>query len=473
MQIHFYPFIFFIFLIVASTTYAQDITTTPLDPAVETTPLEDVVEREPLLKKEEAPEEILIEEEPLEESPIEGLEQDEEIAAPEPEETDDDELPIELGANFRSYLIHNDNYSFPPYFAEQGGQDTTSANYLRLTAKAKPIDHVTGEAHVVQTAVANTDIVPPKSPTAHRYHVDDLEWTQEDDKRLRTSLYADRALVNVVMDKADLTVGRQPITFGKAFFWNPLDIFRPFDPAKLDRDYKPGVDALRLDVPIDNFSGLNVIGAAGRRYGDEDVSWDGSALIGRGFTSLKGWDVSGQGGKVYGGHHLGTGFTGEIENIQLRGELSKFYVDEDFKNIIENHRSIVLGVGRYFENTVNVQAEYFYNGAGQPDHLDLAAQRVRQGFTTNMSRHLVGASVSYDFHPLVVGRISGIVSLNDHSYQIQPDVRINFTDDMDFIIAAIFNHGQRPGVHATGQAYRRSEFGSYPDTFLAELKFYF
>ena len=62
----------------------------------------------------------------------------------------------------------------------------------------------------------------------------------------------------------DLTAGRQAITFGKAYFWNPLDVFFPFDSSQIDREYKPGVDALRIDVPLGAFSGLNLVGAAGR-----------------------------------------------------------------------------------------------------------------------------------------------------------------------------------------------------------------
>ena len=44
---------------------------------------------------------------------------------------------------------------------------------------------------------------------------------------------------------AGLTIGRQAVSFGKAHFWNPLDVFLAFDPFQFDRDYKPGVDAQR------------------------------------------------------------------------------------------------------------------------------------------------------------------------------------------------------------------------------------
>ena len=43
----------------------------------------------------------------------------------------------------------------------------------------------------------------------------------------------------------DLTVGRQPITFGKTLFFTPLDLVNPFQPATIDQEYKPGVDAVR------------------------------------------------------------------------------------------------------------------------------------------------------------------------------------------------------------------------------------
>jgi hypothetical protein len=388
------------------------------------------------------------------------------------EEIIEKESNIDFGMNFRSFLLYNDNYDFPLFFEEKGQDDTTSHNIFRLTMSYKPTDWFHSEAHILQSFIYNSDVLEPISEFSRRYRAKDLSWEQRDHNQSRIATTIDRLNATFIMPKADLTIGRQPISFGKAFFWNPLDIFSPFDPAQLDRDYKAGVDAARLDIPLGNFSGINLITVAGREPEKDNPTWDGSAAIARGFTNVNGWDLSVQGGKIFAGEHIGAGFSGEIEKIEFRGEIQNFYVDNDYKNIMEDYSSGVLGIGYNFDNTINIQAEYFYNGAGEPDNLNLALDRMQQGFMKNMSRNLAGLSVSYDITPVFISRISTIVSLDDDSYQIQPDITYGISDNIDFIIAAIINRGNRP-IDDSGEAVINSEFGTYPDIYFAELKVYF
>ena len=68
-------------------------------------------------------------------------------------------------------------------------------------------------------------------------------------------------------------MGRQPITWGVNYFWPVLDLFGPFSPAAVDRDYKPGVDAVRLNLPVGDFSEIEMVTAA---QGDEATAAVGS-----------------------------------------------------------------------------------------------------------------------------------------------------------------------------------------------------
>jgi len=143
-----------------------------------------------------------------------------------------------------------------------------------------------------------------------RYRAFDASWNFIDgEKDTFGNLWLDRFNLKLALPRADLIIGRQAITFGKAYFWNPLDLYLPFDPAQFDRDYKAGVDALRLDIPLGPFSGLNLIYVLGRELdinnqyvqdGNVSASWFGSSLLLRGFTHADGWDLAVQGSKVYG-----------------------------------------------------------------------------------------------------------------------------------------------------------------------------
>ena len=55
------------------------------------------------------------------------------------------------------------------------------------------------------------------------------------------------------------SVGRQAIDFGSGRFWQPLNVFGSFTPTDLDTDFKPGIDAARLDWFTSDFSSLSAV----------------------------------------------------------------------------------------------------------------------------------------------------------------------------------------------------------------------
>ncbi|NIS54421.1 MAG: hypothetical protein GWN94_25565, partial [Phycisphaerae bacterium] len=58
-----------------------------------------------------------------------------------------------------------------------------------------------------------------------------------------------------------------------------------------------------------------------------------------------------------------------------------------------------------FDNTLTVEIEYFYNGAGESDDLNESFVRFRSGSSLQMSRHLTGLLVSYEFLPIITGQL--------------------------------------------------------------------
>ncbi|MEE8315440.1 MAG: hypothetical protein V3R70_02705, partial [Syntrophobacteria bacterium] len=322
-----------------------------------------------------------------------------------------------------------------------------------------------------------------------RYRALDATWDWHEGDNSVASLWLDRFNTKSALSSADITVGRQAITFGKAYFWNPLDIFLPFDPRQFDRDYKAGVDALRVDIPLGSFTGINLVTVAGRELdssgefiddGTLNASWYGSALLGRVFTTLKGWDLALQGGKIYGGYQLGTGLVGEIGPIEARAEASYFWAQDSEPlpaplegDLVEDAFTAVIGFGHRFDNTLTVEIEYFYNGAGESDDLDESFVRFRSGSSLQMSQHLSGLLVSYEFLPIITGQLTALYSWEDPSGQIQPILTWSPSDNTEVLVGASINFGDRPEQSSTGQPQLQSEFGTFPDFYFMEFKLYF
>ena len=73
--------------------------------------------------------------------------------------------------------------------------------------------------------------------------------------------------------------------------------------------------------------------------------------------------------------------------------------------------------------------------------------------------------------PIFVSQIVGIYSFSDQSALIQPTFFLSLADEVDLLFGATVSMGDRPEQGVV--PVLKSEFGSYPDLFFAELKYYF
>jgi len=408
----------------------------------------------------------------------------------------DEEFGVD--GSLRTITAATYNYDNPDVFGADNPGDGISQTMLRLTIGGRPADWLSYEIHGVQSlsfsSMAGTAMQGPvifgTQGVDTRYLALDAAWDWADENDIQARLYLDRCNFKIALPFADVTVGRQAITFGKAYFWNPLDVFLAFDPRQFDRDYKAGVDALRIDIPLGDFSGINLVGVLGRKlsaygsYRDEgafNASWYGSAFVARAYTNLFEWDLAVQGGKVYGGYQAGGAASGEIGEIAIRLEAAYlFAVDSDDLPFplsgkeIESHLTAVVGLGHRFENTLQIEIEYLFNGAGDPDNLEAALVRMLSGGSYHLGEHLLGIVATYEILPILNGSLAWIFSISDRSSLIQPGLSLSVSDEADFVFGAMIGLGARPvpsGIAGVPQL--ESEFGTYPNIYYMEFKFYF
>ncbi len=319
----------------------------------------------------------------------------------------------------------------------------------------------------------------------------DTRWRWADESGTGGLSFIDRANVKLTLPFVDITVGRQAITFGKAYFWNPLDVFRSFGATDFDREYKAGVDALRADVPIGDFSGLTLVAQAGLASASAQdrarQRWFRSSLLLRGFTTVEGWDIALQGGKIHGAYQLGGALAGEWGPVEMRAEVAYFRgLDSQATPLgwlrTPRHMEAVFGVSRLFSNGFFVSAEYLFNSVGRYNLTDRMAL-VFAGRLLQASEHVVGTVVSYDISPLVTLSLASIAGFNGGpSGLFQPGALISMADEVELLLGGVFTVGRRPALgritfqNAGSVAtipLLRSEFGSYPQSFYVQMKGYF
>jgi hypothetical protein len=359
-----------------------------------------------------------------------------------------------------------------------------SASALRLTADGAPAPWFAYELHAVEDlsmvtmpGALSLEGLNFTAPTTERYRLAELSSTWIADPNVRTRLWIDRASVKYRLGGVDIELGRQAVTFGNAHFWNPLDVFLPFDARQFDREYKPGVDALRVDIPIGLTSGLNLVAVPGRVEGAPVAtrSWYGSAALVHAYTNVADYDLALQAAKIYGGYQLGAGVAGQVGPIDVRGEATYFRALNDHRDRVRvpSHWVAVAGLGHTFDSSLTLDAEYLYNGAGDDDSLAVALSRVTSGRALQMSEHVAGALASYDLLPVLKGSLATLVSVSDGSLVIQPGLTYSVSDESDLLAGALIAFGKTPRAGAGPVPELQSEFGTYPDVGYVQYRCYF
>lgn len=284
----------------------------------------------------------------------------------------------------------------------------------------------------------------------------DLEWDWITDDRLRVWHDLDRASVTVYTSLADVTVGRQGISWGTSLLFPVVDLWAPFSPFELDTEVRPGVDAVRaLGYPL---PGLEVDAVVADRGGRD--AWSGGV---RATGSLASADVYGAVARVWNETVVGGGMTWLFETVRARGEvLLPRNLDTDRW---EDPRA-TAGVD-WLGTRLTLSAEYHFNGLGtsEPErYLDvITGDAVARGETYFLGRHYLGGLASWTVDDDERFHIDGsvLVNLADPSSAFFPTLRWAPGQSTSVSLGGLFTVGDEPAFPGGPLPEVRSEYGTY------------
>ena len=395
---------------------------------------------------------------------------------------------IDVSGSIQTGYNLYDNYSFAPYFDKNITQDFSSV--ARIIIEGDSRDKYSYELHAVQAynySNINTGITDRDTSMLVVDYGDNL--IKKSDQSAH--YYLDRANVKFAVEDLDIHFGRLAVSFGKPLFWNLFDYYgSPY----LNQEYKAGIDALRLDKAISNFSGVNMVinkrkiltqsGSYLENSAVQSYQWLGLeeevGLLLRGYTTIKDTDYALLYKREPEGHRIGIEVDGEIGSVNFYDEITYLWGSEKISmpgsyqgNLLKNYLMNVLGVNYRFNNSLQITAEHLFNEIGDSDNLDASNIRYKNGVSTSLNDHLSGVSLSYEFNPLLVGQYDARLAWDDSSHQHNFSFVQSITDNVDFIAGGQINIGDRPNGTNWQNPNIQSEFGRLSDTFYLELKCYF
>lgn len=309
------------------------------------------------------------------------------------------------------------------------------------------------------------------------YRINQLDWNI--DRHGDTFSYRhefDRAFVSMHPEWGEITLGRQAIGLGRGVVFSAVDVFSPFSPLEVDREWRRGVDAVRVERKINDRSSLEVIGAFG-----ED--WDESALLGR----IRGYMGNSDAELILGKRcedfmYAGT-ISSAVRNTEVHVELAVFDTPEVQVDggLFGNDKLVgkaVAGASHTYDigRGLTVLAEYHYSGFGVK-HIEEAVLRLQdsvfqeryfRGDMQIISRHALAVRLSYPLTDTVSSSLLVMNSPEDWSGIVVPSVTWDFARDMS-LIANIF----LPWGRGSDGGKFESEYGASPVSGFVQMALYY
>ena len=293
----------------------------------------------------------------------------------------------------------------------------------------------------------------------------DLTTRLVEEERLEVWHDVDRLALTVRTGVADLTVGRQAITWGLSSLFPIADLWAQFSPFELDTEEKPGGDAVRvLSYPT---RGVELDAVAAARGRAEDWSAGLRATV-----DLPTADLYAAFGKFWNQGLVLGGITYVLDRMKLRVEAALPYdLDTD------DWQRLRATVGAdWLSARVSVTAEYHVNGVGADDPsaylTTLGDPRLRRGESYYLGRHYVGVALAYtaDDEARLRLALSALWNVQDGSAMATPILSYDVGQSTSVSIGALQSFGRTPRVIPPAL---RSEFGTYGDLWFTRVSVYF
>ena len=319
------------------------------------------------------------------------------------------------------------------------------------------VDHTTlvngGDSFAA--AALNNSATLDQTPMDDDARVADLTWEIEDGDRHRSLHRFDRLALQYRGGNWAVTVGRQAVSWGSGLVFQPLDLFSPFAPTTVDRDYKAGDDLLLVERVFDGGSDVQFL-AVGRRNRDGDITSNAGSFAIKGRTFLGAQELEAVVGRHYRDDVLGLTVKFPIGGALVRTDVLVTRLDdgEDFySGIVNMDYSFMLA-----QRNAYVFVEYFHNDFGvsrlpdNPLQLPLPlVDRLSRGELFNLMRNYAAVGLNYEWHPLVTQTLTVITNLHDSSSIVQTQVNYEPGDHQRL---------EAGWVQPTGRA--GDEFGGVP-----------
>ena len=243
-------------------------------------------------------------------------------------------------------------------------------------------------------------------------------------------------------------IGRQALTWGNGLVFNPMDLFNPFRPTDMERDYKIGEDMALLQVQGWKIDDIQMVYVPRRNPQTGAVTNAQSSLAGKLHQAFALFEVDLMAGLNYDNPVVGFGATRTVGGAVWRADLtwtrlSDRETDSDFLTAVTNLDYAWTWGGK----NVYGLLEYYYNGLGKSNYADAFSDpdmlaMLARGEMFTLGRNYLAGQLQYEFHPLVILSLGVINNLADPSGTVQPRMEWSAAQNVQVVLSGTVHYGR-------------------------------
>ena len=253
-----------------------------------------------------------------------------------------------------------------------------------------------------------------------------FNWWKSSNNLMNTQF--DRAYMEYVYKKFELSAGRQRINWGRSLVWNPNDIFNAFSYYDVDYMERPGSDALRakyytgtassaeLVAKLDSANDLTLAGLYKFNKWSYDIQFLGGYVAGQDFV-------------------VGTGWEGNIGPVAFRGEANYYRSEESFADTSGVFLASV-GFDYLVGSKLTIQTEFLYNDPKTIIDIGQNPTAIFQAPSTSkslsFSEYNIFANFSYIVNPILTANLAGMYYTDYNGYFLMPAIDFSIHSNLYF-----------------------------------------
>jgi len=260
-------------------------------------------------------------------------------------------------------------------------------------------------------------------------------------------IFLDNACVRLKFKYFDLTVGKQQLSMGTGYTWNPTDLFNTKD--VLDPTYEqPGHNAIRLDIPLSSRFSVTFLYSPGEEWKDSARMLKLKGGFGHFDFSILGiqrtWNLTDYNSfqiGVYDRTLLGGELAGELLGLGVWAEggynIMNWHKDSAVIPAVKDHWEAVAGADYTFSSGLYVMAEYYYNSMAPEKWQDYTLNNWMWMFSGEMktlSSKQFSGLLQYHLTDFITTGSSVIASVSDGSVALVPMLLYSMFEDVELTV---------------------------------------